>query len=250
MSSEPVPAGAAPDWASAAAYRFTETLTRAQWVWEFLRRNPDYRRDWDWFAARWTALEAAYGQPPERDFQAWKQDPRAWVEAGEEDGECRIDQDKVLIECWMGAKWGFYKFPLDPALDNPVDPDRLSWRDPPQRVRRDAGDTDASTDRVSLVFELDLPLREQLERARRYLVGRQHRLLHEGRLHMRTRSALAPRWCLMLRYLDALAAGAAADAIEAGLNPGGGIGDFAALREQAARLARGGHVDMLAVLDE
>ena len=36
-------------------------LTRDQWAWEFLRRNPDYRRDYRAFIAIWRALEADYG---------------------------------------------------------------------------------------------------------------------------------------------------------------------------------------------
>ena len=39
-------------------------LTRDQWAWEFLRRNPDYQRDYRAFIAIWRALEADYGAPP------------------------------------------------------------------------------------------------------------------------------------------------------------------------------------------
>jgi hypothetical protein len=40
-----------PDWRHAEDYAFTADLTRHQWAWEFLRRNPDYRRQWAAFAA-------------------------------------------------------------------------------------------------------------------------------------------------------------------------------------------------------
>ena len=44
---------------------------------------------------------------------------------------CPGENDQVLIECWMGAKWGFHKFPLDPERIAPAS-DELSWRPPPQ----------------------------------------------------------------------------------------------------------------------
>jgi len=243
-----------PDWSDAGAYAFTRRLTLAQWVWEFLRRNDAYRRDWSGFQARWAALEATYGRPPERDFSAWRQDPRAWVAAGDDEGECRVDQDKVLIECWMGARWGFYKFPLDPATRNPVTPEQLTWREQERPVRAASpselwGDA-TSPAQVALSFELDLPLRPQMERAQRFLASRQRRLLRDGRLRMRTRSHLAARWCLMLRYLDARHAGVDRARIETALNPGGGVEDFERLCEEACHLAGGGHRELLVVMDE
>jgi hypothetical protein len=33
------------DWRSADAYRYTLSLPMTAWVWEFLRRNPDYQAD-------------------------------------------------------------------------------------------------------------------------------------------------------------------------------------------------------------
>jgi len=53
-------------------YAYCATLTRDQWAWEFLRRNPEYRSDYQQFIAIWRALEADYGEPPNRDFQRWK----------------------------------------------------------------------------------------------------------------------------------------------------------------------------------
>lgn len=60
------------------AYSHCTGLTRDQWAWEFLRRNPDYQADFRRFIALWQALEADYGAPPNRDFQRWKRDPRAY----------------------------------------------------------------------------------------------------------------------------------------------------------------------------
>lgn len=34
------------DWRNPAHYEYTRALSRAEWAWEFLRRNGDYARDW------------------------------------------------------------------------------------------------------------------------------------------------------------------------------------------------------------
>ena len=34
------------DWRSAAAYAFLNDLNPAEFAWEFLRRNPEYQRDY------------------------------------------------------------------------------------------------------------------------------------------------------------------------------------------------------------
>ena len=35
-----------PDWRRSETYDYTRPLPRRGWAWEFLRRNPDYRREW------------------------------------------------------------------------------------------------------------------------------------------------------------------------------------------------------------
>jgi len=115
------------NWHTPQDYHFTDALNAAQWAWEFLRRNPGYRHAWREFHATWQALEATYGKPAQRDIAAWKRDPRAWVPAAEcSESDCRVDGEKVLIECAMGARWGFYKFPPDPADDDPVGGGKLT----------------------------------------------------------------------------------------------------------------------------
>ena len=185
------------------AHVHCETLTRDQWAWAFLRRNPDYRADYRQFIALWQALEADYGAPPQRDFQRWKQDPRAYgplpgdAELAQPTGElCVVDDDRVLLECWMGAKWGFYKFPLDPERSTPP-PDELSWRPPPQP----ASPIDEAY-RLDVSFDLTLPLPPQLEAAKFRLVGRAAELRRKGLAAPLTVANQRARWTRMLRLLD------------------------------------------------
>lgn len=129
------------DWRDPAGDAFTEGLTAAQWAREFLRRNHDDRCERADFLAVWREREAAYGAPTHRDFTAWRQDPRAWVRVRDcPEGDCRVDQDRVLIECALGTRWGFHKLPPNPADDDPVGAGRLVWRGPAEAHHlRDGG---------------------------------------------------------------------------------------------------------------
>jgi hypothetical protein len=208
-------------------------LTRDQWAWEFLRRNRDYQADYRRFMEIWRALEADYGAPPNRDFQRWKQDPRAYGplpgnEALQETrGErCTVDDERVLLECWMGGKWGFYKFPLDPERVEPG-PDELSWRPPPQVAPVE----DAF--RIDISFDLSLPLPPQLEAAKFRLAGRAAELRRQGMAAPKTVANQRERWTRMIELLDAADAGEPVD-----------DGDRELLNEARA-MTRGGYLDIL-----
>lgn len=201
------------DWHRPADYAFTRGLNGAQWAWEFLRRNPRYRHEWAAFNEVWLLLEAAYGRPPNRDFCAWKADPRAWVLAADCPGsDCRVDQDKVLIECAMGARWGFYKFPPDPADDDPVGAGRLVWREVETDIPLISADDlewlGHDVARVALGFDLSLPLRDQLERAKRTLQAMQRQRQKSGRIEMASVRGQRESLRLMLQLLDAESGGA------------------------------------------
>jgi len=228
------------DWRNPRDYLFTRELNAVQWAWEFLRRNPQYQAEWAAFNATWQALEAAYGRPPQRDFNAWKRDPRAWVNAVDcPEGDCRVDQDKVLIECALGARWGFYKFPPDPGDDDPVGGGRLVWREIEQDIpllddadRQWLGDDPA---RVALGFDLSLPLRDQLERAKRMLLVLQRGRQQSGEIQPLSVTSRYRALTVMLRLLDAVYAGAG----ETGLATVDG--DWDVLLAQAEELRDGGY---------
>ena len=199
-----------PDWTDPTAYRFTAELSAAQWAWEFLRRNPRYGAEWAEFITTWRALETTYGRPAERDVAAWQGDPRAWVPAAQcRDSDCQVDADKVLIECAMGAHWGFYKFPPDPADDDPVGGGRLVWREQSvdvQLIEEDPVVIQNWHDKVLIQFDLSLSLAEQLVAAKRHLQMEQRRRIRSGRLLAPTIAAHREHLCHELRLLDALRA--------------------------------------------
>ena len=214
-------------------------LTRDQWAWEFLRRNPAYQADYRQFIALWHALETDYGAPPHRDYPRWKLDPRAYGPLpgndalGQPTGElCIAENDRVLLECWMGAKWGFYKFPIDPQRPVPPGPDELAWRPPPAST--------APPDpayRLDISFDLSLPLPPQLDAAKFRLVSRATELRRNGLTAPKTVANQRARWVQMLRRLDAQSAG---DSV---------VDEDDAFLQEALAMVCGGYLDILRLAD-
>ncbi|MGK0270413.1 MAG: hypothetical protein ACI88H_001059 [Cocleimonas sp.] len=89
-------------------------LNKEQWAWEFLRRNPEYQRDYKVFIHRWNSLEADYGEAPNPDTQRWQNDlcslANEWdreltlLEVYPDSNQENASQETVLIEDWMGIK--------------------------------------------------------------------------------------------------------------------------------------------------
>jgi hypothetical protein len=106
----------------------------------------------------------------------------------------------------MGAKWGFRKFPLDPAIDFP---EELAWREQPIGVVAISVEQRAplAPEQIALAFDLSLPLDAQLDSARRELTLIRHGLAKSGRLPPLAIRQGAPIWKEWLRLLDALEAG-------------------------------------------
>ena len=242
-----------PNWRNPDDYRFTRQLSREQWAWEFLRRNPDYRREWQAFWETWQALEADYGKAPNRDFTRWKRDPRAYVIETDDDCDsdsCKVDGEKILIECHLGARWGFYKFPLNPDTDRPVIGQDLLWREVPVEARQvEAQDLDflgADRGKVAMGFDLSLPLKEQLEASKKYLLALQRWMNKEQGLTRKRVATECAALTLCLRVLDALEQGAAEqqilDVLKADELP---MPDYAALKARAMELRQGAYRDLL-----
>lgn len=201
------------DWRDPVGYAFDPPLAREEWAWQFLRRNPEYRADYAWFIATWRALEADYGAPPQRDFYRWRQDARAWRAQSEIAGcaadSCQSENERLLIECWMGAKWGLAKFPIDPGAVRPAPGLELDWREQAVEMAEvlPGVDLSQSHEKIGLVFDLTLPLAPQLDQARIRLVAARRAMERTGRLPARTVRAASPVWTRWLRLLDGAAAG-------------------------------------------
>ena len=208
------------DWRLEADYAYCQQLDLSGWAWQFLRRNLAYQADYAEFIKLWQQLEDAYGAPPHRDFFKWKQDPRAWRPVAEiaacSNEICPGENDQVLIECWLGAKWGFRKFPIDPAI---LLPDAPSWREFPIQVEAiESSGFTPSPDKLALNFDLALPLPAQLEAAKHRLIAASNQRARTGELAPRNLREGAAIWLAQLRILDALAAGEAVPTIAQALD--------------------------------
>ena len=202
-----------PDCTDESHYLYTQDLTKAQWAWEFLRRNPDYQKDYQWFITQWHALEKDYGQSPDMDYQAWKQDPRSYKIIdinSEQDGNCAVSDDKLLIECWMGYKWGFFQFPQSPGLQATELPNGTNWRlldSNYYMANKNVPDNPYKNNRSDLMlsvdFDLTKPLKEQLEQVKQKAIIAQRRLRKKGRLQLFTIEGKKALWMSCLRLLDA-----------------------------------------------
>ncbi|MCW8929648.1 MAG: DUF6499 domain-containing protein [Gammaproteobacteria bacterium] len=186
-------------------YSYTQTLTKEQWAWEFMRRNKEYQKDYQWFITQWRALEKDYGRSPNMDYQAWKQDPRSYKIidiSSEQDGNCAISDDKLLIECWMGNKWGFFQFPQSPKL-SALDVD-ITWRPlpPDYKVAENPAETNKNKVVQSIEFDLSKPLKEQLEKAKQQVIISQRRLRKQGNLTPFTLIGKKNLWMACIKMID------------------------------------------------
>jgi hypothetical protein len=99
----------------------------------------------------------------------------------------------------MGAKWGFYQFPQDPALPAWELELTINWR-PAPGFRFDRP-VESGTD-AQLVFDLTLPLPAQLEAAKQWLIGRQATLKRQDLAAPRSLQNQRDHWARLLKTLD------------------------------------------------
>jgi hypothetical protein len=169
-----------PNWKDPKAY--DRKFDRAGWAWEFMRRSPKYRADYELVA------------------QAWKAVPRkGHLFRG-------MKASHVEATAWqLGAKWGLLGPIVDPSCDRapsfilhgPIQPDGeqvLSFY-------CGSDDTDMLVQRpefATLTFDLRRPLRPQIGRAETVLRRRK-----KGVKSIRPVRSSEKQWPLYLRVLDA-----------------------------------------------
>lgn len=192
-------------------YSYTEELNKEQWAWEFLRRNPEYQRDYTAFMHRWRALEADYGKSEDRDVERWQSDLRSlaneWateltlLEEFPDGEDENASQETVQIENWISNKWGFSSFPLDPKIHSPKTPDELTWSE--QKINLDDIRFDAQTsDPIAQVnFDLRYSLTDQLDAAHKDLITLTGQLQRLGKVKLVAADHF-PQWLEQLKLLD------------------------------------------------
>lgn len=182
-----------PDWKQARDYAFTKNLTVEGWVWEFLRRNPDYRKDFE----ATVQGEQAHLKGRKAGFPPWS------IPSSMLDAKGMTPRDQMALEWRM--KPGYLP---DPASDSgyrelsPAFPVLLRDEGEARQFfvpldRRD--DTyPVREGNAVLVFNLRISIEPQLKSARQHLKYLKIRVKKQS-----GKNFMPARFRLYLRLLDA-----------------------------------------------
>lgn len=180
------------DWRDPSDYPF-EGFTNKQWAWEFLRRNEQYKRDWqDTLPEHLEYIEDMKKQHL----------PTEHLE-----GYCSEDPDFLIPSMEAREKWGLTGL-VNPEQDHPSF-QALTFTT--EFIRR----RPLQDNEVNLTFDLNLPIKPQLERAFKFLSKIQKE---------QDRNIIRPKrhkenWVELLRIFDAYKLGAKPKLIASTLYP-------------------------------
>ncbi len=249
-----------PDWRKPEEYAFMADVAPEVWAWEVLRRNPDYRADWQ---SRDTLMEMKHYHPPlEATETADQWIARVLLKTDIEPTTMREDLHRA-------QKWGLQK------LYNPEQPFSPSmrfikpWSDFPrfiflpddfyalveddeteERLIERVGDTHAI-----IAFHLARPLGDQIEAAGAMLRSWKAQLKKAGKIKTSGHAGKKGLWLRHLRVLDALRTNPCPSYADIARTLGGDKNKTATLDElnrdgdkfvtAARRMVRGGYLNML-----
>jgi hypothetical protein len=158
-----------PDWRKAAEYRFPRSLPNHRWAWEFLRRNPDYRKDWASVLARYLANPGDYFDPGQNAAQYAQQ------VSADDSWNPLPEHPNFFLPADESAKWSLCDI-VNPATD---DPGFLAFDLQLGGVlffKREGSPVHLGGAQYPWTFfNLNLPSKPQLETARRMLAAEQKR---------------------------------------------------------------------------
>ena len=183
-----------PDWKNLQDYEYMKTLKPNQWAWEFLRRNPEYIKDWHEYNKKCLKIPEHSKWPQELGILGSRLSLKWRVsELGDPN---RLYKDKT-DDPHFGI--GIYEPGGTPTITMGMkkeEKEYLYW-----------GVPDFETGKASLTFNFQEPIEPQLRIAKKWLLKLQQKAKQKG---ASTRKAFKPRhdeWILLLRVYDAKATG-------------------------------------------
>jgi hypothetical protein len=229
------------DWKIAASYDYIEALSESGWAFEFLRRNDAYRADFEEVAARRQELSDKYGDLTGNQA-AWRGDSRAWVFTPEINPSETIqnwrrramasatEPGQEWFDDWYGRKWQLTQPLPDPSAPCVPGPDFNSLAHGIRPANLDGiangfDDDEPHSQRAgtaTLAFDLRLPLKHQLDEAKRVLERTMRDQAKQGvikPLKNYTPGNTIPLFTEYLRALDGKAVGASNTEIASVLTP-------------------------------
>lgn len=241
------------DWQKEADYAYCGKLSSAGWAFEFLRRNPEYRADYALIQDLRAALTKDHG-PYAQAKGAWRADPRAWIyvpprEIGESLNHWRnraaATAGTHMIEEWY-VTWYRAKWKLKSRLPDPRDPAEPrfqplaekwplypTWGEVGEFYRNgpdelDGSDWWASSGYVVAVFDLTVPVNDQLKALKAHLQKQLVAAKADGLGPLKLKKPGSPSviFRTYLRALDAAQAGVAEADMGKVLFPAGPSTDF------------------------
>jgi hypothetical protein len=184
-----------PDWKKAADYSFADALDRHGWAWEFMRRNHEYKDDYD----KATAGGYIY-DPPKMAGEA----DQAWIARIVNTGD---RPNKMRLAVALARKWHMSPPIQSPEIATPPNFDE----GPPKRVGYDQvgeyfEDEEPFPPKKGyalLAFDLSRPLSNQVADANRHLTQLFQEWKKSGGKTVRPRNTSAVNWRVFLRIIDA-----------------------------------------------
>jgi len=170
------------DWKNDKDYNFTDNLDSHGWAWEFLRRNPGYRKDWEKELKNYFSGSKPHKLPniDEDDFFI----------------------DPVLTDC--KAKWGILCY-VNPDTDNPIP---LDFEQNFGRIYQKNEKFELLSNQVAAVFDLNFPIRRQIDLVKKRLQRLQKELVRKKKVVRKQPKSQVENWQSYLRVLDAKEDGA------------------------------------------
>jgi len=178
-----------PDWRKEEDYDFVSSLSREGRAWEFLRRNPDYAKDWHRYEA-FLAMRSDEHRLKNLLLSNSKQEKEGYYYLPPKvDGESEMSWSVRVVnpkryseKQWLCLKWGIRHDLQDPNEQQPPVflapkelPSALSWEDMPSFYHGDEENFSFKDGKLVIGFDLTQPFGPQLKKAKYILedtVGR------------------------------------------------------------------------------
>lgn len=229
------------NWKNASEYPTWNAVSLKRLAWEFLRRNPDFQSDWAEYLAACRRLVPDFDPHVVLDWDAefYEHDDYFRCEPPRLEGEsetawiARVGRgSKMPLHSWYAKRWGLeHNFP-DPF--HPYEKSEMGLLDirfitSASRVEiaghlhecldRDKQPLISRAPKQALIIDYSIPIEQQLNAAKKYLLAHQRLLIREGIVNEFPKKIPRKELVIYLRLLDANASEVAAKDIAAAIYP-------------------------------